>query len=635
MKKLLPILAALFCQIFHSAAAVLPAEKLLPDDTLVMFTIPDFTKARDIYKNSPQGQFWSDPSMQAFKDKFINKLKSEYISPLEHDLGVHFDDYASLPQGQFTVAMIQDGWQGGAKGDQTPGLLLLLDTKDKSAQLKTNLADLKKKWVDAGKTVKTEKIRDVEFSVVVLSSSDIPKSLKKGAGSQPDATDAADSADAKSGLKKSMYIGQSESMLIMSSSPKIVEKVLARMSGASVKSLSELASYDACHVAMFHDVPAFGWVNAKALVDILAHLGDSATDTDSGPMPKPAKIMAALGLNGLKTIAFNYFYSNEGAQFNVSLGVPEASRTGLFKILAGEPKEFNPPAFVPADSVKFQRWRIDGQKAWATLRQMVADVYPPGVGTVDYMLGLAEAAAKEKDPSFDIKKNLFGNLGDDMISYQKSSKGTSLAELSSAPSIFLLSSPNPEQLASALRSILVLTGQQATPTDREFLGHKIYSIALPATPGKAGKSESRSLNYAFSGGYLAVTADTSMLEEYLRSSQNQGKSLRETQGLSDATQKVSGSGTYLFGYSNDSETMRALFDVLSKDSNFGDNAASLGPLGAAMGSDFKLKDWVDVSLLPTFDKISKYFNFTVYGGSKTPEGLTFKAFSPVPPQLKK
>ncbi len=630
MKKLLPILAALFCQVFHSAAAVLPAEKLLPDDTLVMFTIPDFAKARDIYKTSPQGQFWSDPSMQAFKDKFINKLKSEYISPLEHDLGVRFGDYTSLPQGQFTMAMIQDGWQG--KGDRLPGLLLLLDTKDKSAQLKTNLADLKKRWVDAGKTVKTEKIRGVEFSVVVLSSSDIPKSLKKVSGSSPDAADA---VDAKSDVKKQVYIGQAESLLIMSSSSKVVENVLARMAGASAKSLSELASYDSCHVAMFHDASSFGWVNAKALVDILVHLGDGAADTDSSPMPKPGKIVAALGLNGLKTIAFNYLYSNEGAQFNVSLGVPEASRAGIFKILAGEPKEFNPPPFVPADSVKFQRARIDGQKTWATLRQMVADVYPPGVGTVDYMLGLAEAAAKEKDPSFDIKKNLFGNLGDDMITYQKSSKGTSLAELGSAPSIFLLSSPNPEQLASALKSILVLTGQQATPTDREFLGHKIYSIALPAMPGKAGKPESRSLNYAFGGGYLAITADTSMLEEYLRSSQNQGKSLRETPGLSDATQKVSGSGTYLFGYSNDSETMHVLFDVLTKDPNFGDNPASLGPLGAALGSDFKLKDWVDVSLLPTFDKVSKYFYFTVYGGSATPDGLNFKVFAPAPPQLRK
>jgi len=47
------------------------------------------------------------------------------------------------------------------------------------------------------------------------------------------------------------------------------------------------------------------------------------------------------------------------------------------------------------------------------------------------------------------------------------------------------------------------------------------------------------------------------------------------------------------------------------------------------------KDWMDFSLLPSFDRVSKYFNFTVYGESATVDGLTFKIFAPVPPGLKK
>src|SRR5947209_545982 len=54
----------------HKAAMqVQPAEKLLPDDTLVLFTIPDFNKAREIYQNSPQGRLWNDPAIKDFKDK--------------------------------------------------------------------------------------------------------------------------------------------------------------------------------------------------------------------------------------------------------------------------------------------------------------------------------------------------------------------------------------------------------------------------------------------------------------------------------------------------------------------------------------------------------------------------------------
>jgi len=46
------------------------------------------------------------------------------------------------------------------------------------------------------------------------------------------------------------------------------------------------------------------------------------------------------------------------------------------------------------------------------------------------------------------------------------------------------------------------------------------------------------------------------------------------------------------------------------------------------------KEWVDLSLLPPFEKISKYFCFSVYGGSANVDGLTFKMFSPIPPALK-
>jgi hypothetical protein len=406
-----------------------------------------------------------------------------------------------------------------------------------------------------------------------------------------------------------------------------------------VKSLSDVPGYSANQASMFRNSPAYGWINTKILVDLASHANDGAADGDSGSnpfAPKPDKIIAALGLGGLKSVAFSYVYSEEGAQFNVLLGVPEEGRSGIFKILAGEPKEYVAPAFVPADAVKFQRWRIDGQKTWAGLRKIVGDASPESVGALDFMLTSAEASAKEKDPGFDFKKNLFGNLGDDIITYQKSPKGESLAELSAPPALYLIGSPNAEQLASALKSVLVLYASQVTPTEREFLGHKVYTIALPSTPGAKGTDASHSVSYACSGGYLAISLDAGILEEFLRSSQNEGKSLRDTPGLSEAAQKVGGSGTSLFGYSNESESMRVVFNVLKKSSASGDSLAGIGPIAMAMGADeSKFKDWIDLSLLPTFDKISKYFYFSVYGGSAAADGLTFKVFAPTPPQLKK
>ncbi len=95
---------------------------------------------------------------------------------------------------------------------------------------------------------------------------------------------------------------------------------------------------------------------------------------------------------------------------------------------------------------------------------------------------------------------------------------------------------------------------------------------------------------------------------------------------------MSGGGTTVFGYSNESETMRAVFDTLKQDSGALDNPGVLAPLAAALGmGDAKAKDWFDTSLLPPFDTISKYFYFSVYGNNTTADGLSWKFFAPAPP----
>ena len=132
---------------------------------------------------------------------------------------------------------------------------------------------------------------------------------------------------------------------------------------------------------------------------------------------------------------------------------------------------------------------------------------------------------------------------------------------------------------------------------------------------------------------LMPSTDVSMLEEFLRSSETQAKSLRQTPGLTEAAQRVTGPSTGFFGYNNQLESMRTSFELMKKDPG----SATSSPLGAMPGlSNFQagMKDWFDFTLLPSFDRISKYFNFTVYGGSSTVQGLTFKIFAPAPPQLR-
>ena len=183
--------------------------------------------------------------------------------------------------------------------------------------------------------------------------------------------------------------------------------------------------------------------------------------------------------------------------------------------------------------------------------------------------------------------------------------------------------------------------QGDTITEREFLSRKIFSVPMPpaslitGTPTRAGAAGT--LHFAASTGYVALSTDATLLEEYLRSSQAPPKPLRERAGLAQAAEKVGGPGTCLFGYEDQAEAMRATFAAMKKDPGSAANANSLGlfpGLPGLSGGERHFKGWMDYSLAPPFEKVAPYFYFTVYGGSANVDSLTLKFYAPTPPALR-
>ena len=99
-------------------AAVPPPEKLLPADTLGVITVPDYAKARAAYEANASSQLWRDPAMKPFTEKLMNKVREEFITPLERQLGVKFADYSGLAQGQFTQQPLDVELVGGKLAGQ-------------------------------------------------------------------------------------------------------------------------------------------------------------------------------------------------------------------------------------------------------------------------------------------------------------------------------------------------------------------------------------------------------------------------------------------------------------------------------------------------------------------------------------
>jgi hypothetical protein len=597
------------------SAAIPPAEALLPADTLLVFSVPDCAAMRASAQQSPQWLLWNDPSMKPFRDNFTAKWDQKIIGPLEHELGIRIADYLPLLQGQLTFAITQNGW--GESQKAPPAMVLLLDARDKADLLAKNLDALKQQWTDSGKALRTETIEDIKFSVLVLSSN-APMPL---ASFFPTA--------GKSASPPTVYIGQFKSLLIVGTSEKAVGVVASHLQGGASPVLSQNAQFAGDQLAQFYKTPLYyGWFDAKAFFDGLSQFQPSQS---SGSFPVSwNEIMTASGLGGLKSVCLTYRESHDGAEVEFYAAAPESARQGLLKIVTASPKDANPPPFVPASATKFWRWRVDGQKSWNELQRTLTEVSPTALTSLNYFIAMANASGQQQNPDFDIRKDLISNLGDDWMCYTLAPGGNTLADLNSAPWLFLFSANNADQAALAIKTVASLISSGAPADTQNFLGRKIYTIPLPS---RGTSSPSHSLYCTASGGYVAITPDISMIQNYLRSDDGKTKPLSRRPGLIEAAQHVGGMSNGLFGYQNQRESARALFYTLKSDPAV--SAAVLDPLAAMPFSSAgnSLRDLMDFSLLPDYDAISKYFNFTVYAGDATSEGLDFKFFQPRSPEL--
>ena len=70
-----------------SAATPAP-EQLLGAETLMVLSIPNWTRAREHFDQSATGRLYADPVMKSHKDKFMSRLRGDLLKPLALDFGI-------------------------------------------------------------------------------------------------------------------------------------------------------------------------------------------------------------------------------------------------------------------------------------------------------------------------------------------------------------------------------------------------------------------------------------------------------------------------------------------------------------------------------------------------------------------
>lgn len=625
------------------AAPVPPAEQLLSDDTIAVLSVPEYTALAAAYRNAPIARLWKDDAMREFREDLVKRLGKELIEPLERQAGIKSSEFVALLNGQLTVALTKTGW--GDPG-RPPGLIVILDTRDKAEQLKKNLAAVRTKLAESGRKVRTDRLREVELMTFAaeidlahLGMPDASGELKPQAESSKERSSPAPPPVSKTTTETEISFGQIDSLLLIGTSQRDLEKVIARLGGGTVPALADKSVFEGARQAVSRDVLAFGWVDPAPIIDAVAKLPSSPSGqtkaTDQQPV-RTDRLLPAIGLTGLKSLAFALRRNSDGTRLDLYMAVPEDQRKGLFKLIATEPKDATPPPWVPADATQFSRWRLDGQKFWSSFESTLNEIAP---GVVSFLIETLENAMKEKDPAFDFRRYFTSNLGDDIISYQKAPRGLTPEELNSPPAINLIASPMPDKLLAAIKGALLLLPAPLNAVEfkeREFMGKRIYSLVPPSVAAVGGQGGVQGvMHFASAGGYLAMANDTTILEEYLRSGESKTKSLSETPGWSEAAQQVGGGGSGLMGYQSETDIMRLLFALLKASPNQTGTPLSVGALVAkSTEAGNAAHALADFSLLPTFEQVSKYFGMAVFAGKASPDGYSLRLVFPTPPHLR-
>lgn len=598
-------------------AAPKPAA-LLPRNAVAMMTIPDMSKAKAAFLNDPYIRLFSDPAMKGYaegmKEIFVEKLWEQ----LEKRLNVQLTDYADLIQGQITVALFVEMRVEGLSFD----VLIAMDSGDQSEGLAEKFEAFRNRLSEEGQVLKPMTIRDHSFFRV--------------------------QTKASQGLPNQWFMGQVDSFLMIASRLELMQKSLAAGFGGG-SSLAEDPAFSRIFSNRFKDSYVYGWVNFAEIYQrlILPQVlsMDRRFARNPNPFaPKPKAILDALGLESLQGLAFNMKRLAAGSMMEFALAVPKESRDGLFGLMNFEEKDCMPLPQISDKVVSFNRVRFDLSRSWNDLENTLINLVP-FVASLDKMF--LEGLGKDKNPNFDFRESFFENLGDDIITIgfpPRSSGLNNFTELTTPPSLTLLGSPRPKELAEAIIVVVSsIPSNQKIVKDRSFQGRTIYTIRIPGLPmpgtppGQNPFASTTSLYMAADDGYVIFSMDEQMMEDYLRGVGSNHRPLSGVSGLSQAKGFLSQTPLTSFRYDNATILMKGVWEW------FRENADSQNPeIRDAFGLSVPNAFWLDWSAafadllpkLPPFERVAKYFHYSVGGTSSDAHYLNYRWFFPTPPGLK-
>ena len=572
--------------------AELQPEALIAEDALLVMTLRDISEIKgDIFKHSWLGVFQA-PSMREFTGQFVKRWEEEkegIVQRFRKEVGISPLKLLSLFDGQVTFAIYRKDRIGFNKPFDFD-LVAIIDCGQNAELLTETLGDFRRHLSERGDNLQTETIRGKTFLRVP---------------------------------GEDFYFGQSDSLLIASTSTVRLEEVMAGAAGNTDRKLLSHFTFRRMYANRFKDSWAYLWVDFEPIYGyLLQAVKEWDRQSQDDPFsPKPLAILETLGLSGLQGVGINARMTPGGQLTELALAISEGQRRGVFEWFALEKKDSLPPRWVNQDVQEFTRTRLDLNKVWNRLEKAISEAIPP--------FGVMLNATISQAPGF--REQFLNNLGDDTMTIGLAPRSTNVDDVLAPPYLILLKSRNPENLVNFVVGTIspIIAAGGLRLEKREFEGRMIYGVDIPG----AGR-----FSWAADKEYVVFSSESQAMEEYLRGFSESKLSLRSKAGLSQSVKMLGSEPLTSFYYFNDAQIMRNLWEYVRTDSDWFREFAVQGGLPVEEipidSINEMVKGIVDFSLLPPFERVSQHFNYTVGGSSSDSRYINYRFYMPVSPQLR-
>jgi len=319
-------LSGLFALPIQAATAATPPERILPENTIFLFKLPDVKAFRESFRSSQYGQLWNDSALKEFREELALKLEDATKS-LKEKIGVSVKELFELPQGSLAIAAI-------LRDD--PNLpvaaAILAEAGENEQKMLEIFGRTTKQAEDAGAKVATEQFNGLSVHVVRFPEREPEKDK--------------DQKDKKPIPQPPLVWTNSGGLFFITSDVDVIKDLATHREGRD-KSLASTDAFGKTQAKTDSSkAQAIWYLDVNKLVRVVIKANAKGGDAEA---QQQEVLVKELGIGGLRSVGgcFTLGTGNFDSLSKTFFNAPRPVE-GLLKVFSFPPMPLRPESWVPA-----------------------------------------------------------------------------------------------------------------------------------------------------------------------------------------------------------------------------------------------------------------------------------------------